>query len=264
MLWRRTRPAVLSHACGRRESWLRTGFGRIFRRENRRRYPLHRARPFYLGKIVGKKPGDHAPFTSRVLKEPAQRLPVLITGESRDQEEVVCPRSPHAQPRSKGPGARAGQHRNHPSEPSGKRILRPEGAFTGSPTPTSRDCWIKANQAFCSSTKVAELPLNMQVKLLPLPRQQGVRAHQLPWRNASDIHLVAATNRDRSDPASTTGPCADFFFRLFIIPIHPAAAAGLKENIPLLMGKGFPGHRTSGSRTRRSSPATSPTRLPAL
>lgn len=74
---------------------------------------------------------------------------------------------------------------------------------------------------------------------------------------SSDIRIVAATNRDLRSCIDNGSMREDFFFRLFIIPIHLPPLRERKEDIPLLIEEFL--YRASGGKDTPFIPGTSPT-----
>lgn len=214
---------------------------------------------YRLGKIVGKSPAIRAVY-ERVLKAVPKEASVLITGESGTGKEVVA-RTIHMLSPSIG-ALRAGQLRGHPLE-----LLESEffgyrkGAFTGAYAnkPGLLD---KANRGTLFLDEVAELPLNMQVKLLRF-LDDKVFVPSAPRRNgSSDIRIVAATNRDLESLHRERNHARGLLFRLFIIPIHLPPLRERKEDIPLLMEEFL--YRASGGKDTLFIPGYVTDAFPAL
>ena len=93
---------------------------------------------------------------------------------------------------------------------------------------------------------MAELPLNMQVKLLRFLDDKVFVPIGSTEERSSDIRIVAATNRDLKACIENGTMREDFFFRLFIIPIHLPPLRERKEDIPLLMEEFL--YRASGGK----------------
>ena len=160
---------------------------------------------YRLGKIVGKSPAIRAVY-ERVLKAVPKEASVLITGESGTGKEVVARTIHMLSPRSKGPFVPV----NCGAIPS--ELLESEffgyrkGAFTGAYAnkPGLLD---KANRGTLFLDEVAELPLNMQVKLLRFLDDKVFVPIGSTEERSSDIRIVAATNRDLRS-CIDNGPCA--------------------------------------------------------
>lgn len=199
---------------------------------------------YRLGKIVGKSPAIRAVY-ERVLKAVPKEASVLITGESGTGKEVVARTIHMLSPRSKGPFVPV----NCGAIPS--ELLESEffgyrkGAFTGAYAnkPGLLD---KANRGTLFLDEVAELPLNMQVKLLRFLDDKVFVPIGSTEERSSDIRIVAATNRDLRSCIDNGTMREDFFFRLFIIPILLPPLRERKEDIPLLIEEFL--YRASGGK----------------
>ena len=192
---------------------------------------------YRLGKIVGKSPAIRAVY-ERVLKAVPKEASVLITGESGTGKEVVARTIHMLSPRSKGPFVPV----NCGAIPS--ELLESEffgyrkGAFTGAYAnkPGLLD---KANRGTLFLDEVAELLLRFLDDKVFVPIGSTEE-------RSSDIRIVAATNRDLKACIENGTMREDFFFRLFIIPIHLPPLRERKEDIPLLMEEFL--YRASGGK----------------
>lgn len=199
---------------------------------------------YRLGKIVGKSPAIRAVY-ERVLKAVPKEASVLITGESGTGKEVVARTIHMLSPRSKGPFVPV----NCGAIPS--ELLESEffgyrkGAFTGAYA-NKQGLLDKANRGTLFLDEVAELPLNMQVKLLRFLDDKVFVPIGSTEERSSDIRIVAATNRDLRSCIDNGTMREDFFFRLFIIPIHLPPLRERKEDIPLLIEEFL--YRASGGK----------------
>lgn len=188
---------------------------------------------YRLGLIVGKSPAMRAVYM-RVLKAVPSFASVLVTGESGTGKDVVARTIHMLGPRSKGPFVPV----NCGAIPS--ELLESEffgyrrGAFTGAYA-NRRGLLDQANGGTLFLDEVAELPLNMQVKLLRFLDDKTFTPIGSTEQRTSDLRIIAATNRDLKRCIQEGAMREDFFFRLYIIPVHLPPLRERREDIPLLV-----------------------------
>ena len=109
-----------------------------------------------------------------------------------------------------------------------------KGAFTGA-SKAKRGLFVEADQGTMFLDEIAELPLNLQVKLLHVIEDQHVRALGSEQSRKIDVRIIAATNRDLSQLVNRGGFREDLYFRLnvFHVPIPPLEKR--KEDLPVLI-----------------------------
>jgi formate hydrogenlyase transcriptional activator len=109
-----------------------------------------------------------------------------------------------------------------------------KGAFTGA-TATRPGRFELADGGTLFLDEIAELPLDLQAKLLRVlqdgefERVGGTRTHKV------DVRLVAATNRDLSRVISEGRFRDDLYYRVATFPIHVPPLRDRREDIPLLV-----------------------------
>src|ERR1019366_2172190 len=79
-----------------------------------------------------------------------------------------------------------------------------------------------------------ELPLPLQPKLLRVLESGSVRAVGSSKERAVDVHVVAATHRDRPERARTGDFRADLLYRLAVVTIEVPALRHRRDDIPVL------------------------------
>ncbi|MCP4351243.1 MAG: AAA family ATPase [Desulfobacterales bacterium] len=109
-----------------------------------------------------------------------------------------------------------------------------KGAFTGANTDKPGYLDI-ADKGVLFLDELAELSLNMQVKLLRVLEDGGYTPVGGSEVKKPDVRIVAATNKDLLEQVKKGEMRNDFFFRIHIIPIYLPPLRERQEDIPLLI-----------------------------
>jgi DNA-binding NtrC family response regulator len=108
-----------------------------------------------------------------------------------------------------------------------------KGAFTGA-NRTHAGCFERADGGTLFLDEIAEMPVDVQPKLLRMLEQAAVRrvggTRELPF----SVRLVTATNRDPEAAVRDGKLREDLYFRISVFPIHLPPLRQRKEDIPLL------------------------------
>ncbi len=109
-----------------------------------------------------------------------------------------------------------------------------KGAFTGA-SKAKRGLFVEADLGTIFLDEIAELPLNLQVKLLHVIEDLHVRALGSEQFRKINTRIVAATNKDLGEMVNQGSFREDLYFRLnvFHIPIPPLEQR--KEDLPGLI-----------------------------
>ncbi len=185
-----------------------------------------------MGNLLGQSPEMEKLF--RILARVAQSAhPVLILGESGTGKELVA-RAIH----SNGVGA------GRPFVPVDCGSLAPtlieselfghlKGAFTGAHRP-SDGLLAAAGSGTVFLDEIAELPLELQAKLLRALQEKEVRplggSHPVPIR----ARILAATHQDLPLMVEQGKFRRDLYYRLNVVKLHLPPLRDRKEDIPLL------------------------------
>ena len=108
------------------------------------------------------------------------------------------------------------------------------GAFTGA-TATKRGLIEAADGSTLFLDEVGEMPLQTQVKLLRFLEEGRFRRVGSTRDRASDVRVIAATNRNLSDDVTAGRFRADLFYRLNVISLHVPPLRQRREDIPALV-----------------------------
>jgi DNA-binding NtrC family response regulator len=108
------------------------------------------------------------------------------------------------------------------------------GAFTGA-TATKRGLIEAADGSTLFLDEVGEMPLQTQVKLLQFLEEGRFRRVGATRDRASDVRVIAATNRNLAEDVSSGRFRADLFYRLNVISLHVLPLRQRREDIPALV-----------------------------
>jgi len=182
--------------------------------------------------IIGDSPKIHQLKTS-INKLARSQAPVYISGESGSGKELVA-RSIHKQ----GPRA------SHPFIPVNcgaipKELMESEffghkkGAFTGA-TQDKIGLFQAADGGTLFLDEVADLPLDMQVKLLRAIQEKAIRPVGAHGEITTDVRILCATHKDLQRLVEQDEFRQDLFYRLNVIQLSVPSLRDRSEDIPAL------------------------------
>ena len=106
-----------------------------------------------------------------------------------------------------------------------------KGAFTGADK--DRDGFFQAaHGGTLFLDEVADLPLDMQVKLLRAIQEKCVRKIGGSGEEAVDVRIISATHRDLAECVRQNRFRQDLYYRLNVIPIQMPALREMREDVP--------------------------------
>ena len=190
-------------------------------------------RVFSFENIVAQSASMKAIFRT-VRKIAGYKSTVLITGESGTGKELIA-RALHVN----------SDRSNEPWVPVNcgaipETLLESElfGYVKGAFTDASRDkkgLFQQADGGTIFLDEIAELPLNLQVKLLRVLQEGEVRRVGDTRNVEVDVRVVAATHRDLEDLTGKGKFREELFYRLNVLPVHLPALRERSEDVPLLV-----------------------------
>ena len=161
------------------------------------------------------------------------QAPIHITGESGSGKELAARLIHDKGSRQDGPfvavNCGAIPENLMESEFFGYR----KGAFTGAAA--DRDGFFQAaNGGTLFLDEVADLPLQMQVKLLRAIQEKKVRQVGATSEQPVDVRLISATHRSLGDEVKAGSFRQDLYYRLNVIELRMPSLRDMREDIPAL------------------------------
>jgi two-component system response regulator PilR (NtrC family) len=129
-----------------------------------------------------------------------------------------------------------------------------KGAFTGAAA--DRDGFFQAaNGGTLFLDEVADLPLQMQVKLLRSIQEKKVRKVGATAEENVDVRIISATHRSLADEVSTGKFRQDLYYRLNVIELGMPSLREMREDVPLLAAAILERHARGGGAPRLAADA---------
>ena len=182
--------------------------------------------------ITGQSPVIDA-MVSKIAKLARSQAPVFIHGESGSGKERVA-RMIHEQgSRSKAPFVPVNCGAIPAELMESEFFGHIKGSFTGAAT-NKEGLFQAANGGSLFLDEVAELPLNMQVKLLRAIQEKAVRPvgaeHEIPV----DVRILSASHKNLDQLVQDGLFRQDLYYRINVIDLTVPALRDRAEDIPLL------------------------------
>jgi DNA-binding NtrC family response regulator len=183
--------------------------------------------------FVGRSPRI-VQLRSQIERLGIRRSPVLIQGETGTGKEVAARSLYNAAPRGQFVPIDCGSLVGTMMESELFGHVR--GAFTGA-VDNKRGLIELANGGTAFFDEIAELPLELQVKLLRVLQEQELRPVGSLQRIKIDVRIVAATNRNLEKEVAAGRFREDLFHRLNVVRLTLPPLRERKDDIPLLIDR---------------------------
>ncbi len=173
---------------------------------------------FKFGEIIGSCP-QMIEVYNRVEKVASTDITVLVTGETGTGKELIAREIHNRSPRAKGPFIAVNCGAIPENLLESELFGHVKGAFTGA-IANQIGKFQAAHQGTIFLDEVAELPLQLQVKLLRVLQEKQI--HRLGETKVTpvDVRVVAATNRDLGKEVKQGRFREDLYFRLAVIGVE--------------------------------------------
>jgi formate hydrogenlyase transcriptional activator len=188
---------------------------------------------FNFEEIVGDSPALKRALAQVEVVAPAGTA-VLITGETGTGKELIARAIHNLSPRRERTFVKI----NCAAIPGG--LLESElfgherGAFTGALTQKIGRFEL-ADRGTLFLDEIADLPLDLQPKLLRVLQEQEFERLGSNRTQRVDVRIVAATNSDLSKLVAERAFRSDLFYRLNVFPLHIPALRERSEDVPHLV-----------------------------
>ncbi len=171
--------------------------------------------------------------TSMLRRAADRDVSVLLTGESGTGKEVAA-RAVHTESdRASGPFVAI----NCGAIPEGliesELFGHERGAFTGAES-SRPGCFERAEGGTIFLDEIAELRLDLQVRLLRVLQERNVQRVGGDRERAVNVRVIAATNRDLITEIDAGTFREDLYYRLAVFPVHMPALRERDDDVILL------------------------------
>ncbi len=168
-----------------------------------------------------------------ILKVARSQAPLYIHGESGSGKELVAAEIHRASPRS-DQAFIAINCGAIPAELMESEFFgHKKGSFTGATT-DKEGLFAAANTGTLFLDEVADLPLNMQVKLLRVIQERAVKPIGEQREQSVDVRIISATHKDLASEVSAGRFREDLFYRLNVIELSVPPLRERRDDIPML------------------------------
>jgi DNA-binding NtrC family response regulator len=158
---------------------------------------------------------------------------VLVTGESGTGKEVIARAIHYNSLRKSHPFVTVDCNTLSENLLESELFGHVKGAFTGA-VAHKRGMFEVANEGTLFLDEFGNIPLSTQAKLLRVIQEREFRAVGSTVTQATNVRLVAATNRDLKAMVAEGTFRDDLYYRINVFPIHAPALRERRDDIPAL------------------------------
>ena len=182
------------------------------------------------GEIIGSSPALIRTKTS-VVRAAATNFSVLITGETGTGKELFASVLHNASSRRDRPFIKLNCSAIPPELFESELFGYEDGAFTGAKRGGKKGKFELANGGTIFLDEIADMPMNMQAKLLRVLQEHEIDRVGSTSVIKIDVRVVAATNKDLVQCIRNNTFRADLYYRLNVINIHIPPLRERREDI---------------------------------
>lgn len=168
-----------------------------------------------------------------IIKVARSQAPLYIHGESGSGKELVAAEIHSTSPRSDQAFIAINCGAIPAELMEGEFFGHKKGSFTGATT-DKEGLFAAANGGTLFLDEVADLPLNMQVKLLRVIQERAVKPIGEQREQPVDVRIISATHKDLSVEVNSGRFREDLFYRLNVIELSVPPLRDRNHDIPLL------------------------------
>ncbi|MBU2039673.1 MAG: sigma-54 dependent transcriptional regulator [Gammaproteobacteria bacterium] len=183
--------------------------------------------------LLGQSDGMRT-LKEKIFKVARTQAPVFIFGESGTGKELVARLIHHQSARMEQPFIAVNCGAIPRDLMESEFFGHAKGSFTGASSEKA-GFFRAANGGTLFLDEVAELPLDMQAKLLRVIQEKAVRSVGSEFETPVDVRILCASHKDLGALVKAEEFRQDLYFRLNVIQINVPRLADRAEDIPMLI-----------------------------
>ena len=182
--------------------------------------------------LLGKSPQIQK-IRNLIIKLSKSQAPVMISGRSGTGKELAARQIHLCGPRSKQPFVPVNCGAIPAELMESEFFGHKKGSFSGA-IKDKPGLFRVADGGTLFLDEVADLPLNMQVKLLRAIQEKAVKPVGDEKEHAVDVRIISATHKDLKQMVAQESFREDLFYRINVIELHMPSLVSRKEDIEVL------------------------------
>jgi len=176
---------------------------------------------------------------------------VLIWGETGSGKELVASQIHYRSRRSAGPLVKLNCAAIPPELAESELFGHTKGAFTGAGA-EKEGKFMLADKGTLVLDEIAEMPLNLQSKLLRVLESSELEKVGGSKTEKIDVRLISISARDLQEETGADRFREDLFYRINTIPVHVPPLRERKEDIPLIFDHFFSNLKSKNLQPRKA------------